>query len=107
MEFNAKITVKQANAQHRPTANTATDEGRFAQIFKNAVKPVNTSPIVPAPATLSNLVPNRSTFFMQNMPIEQRRSAVEEQDFKAQAAALESVTGDRGPVWSQNKANRG
>jgi hypothetical protein len=52
-------------------------------------------------------VPARSIFFLQNMSIEQRRSAVQDEGFTPQAAALESPRGTGGRVLAQNAINGG
>jgi hypothetical protein len=103
MEINAKANVSPPGAGNRTrAANGSADEGPFSQIFKNAVRPAHTTPIVPAPATLTHTALGRSLFFMQNMPLEQRRSAVDEQDFKPQAAALEPQKGAANRVLVQH-----
>lgn len=103
MEINAKTAVSHPGTWSRATAaNTAANDGPFSQIFKNAVKPASSTPLVPAPATLTPLAPTRSVFFMQNMPIEQRRSATEDETFKPQAAALEPQKGAADRVLTQN-----
>lgn len=108
MEINAKPTVNQPGTRNRTTAaSTPADDRPFSQIFRNVVKPENTSSVVPAPATLTQLAPIRSVFFMQNMPIEQRRSAVEDETFKPQAAALEPQKGAANRVLTQNAVSGG
>lgn len=103
MEINAKVTINHPGTGNRTkAANTAANDGPFSQIFKNAVRPAHTTPIVPAPATLTHTALGRSLFFMQNMPLEQRRSAVDEQDFKPQAAALEPQKGAANRVLVQH-----
>jgi hypothetical protein len=108
MEINAKVTVSHpATGNRTRAANTPADDGPFSQILKNAVKPAHTTPIVPAPATLTQLINSRSMFFMQNMPIEQRRSAVEDETFRPQAAALEPQKGAANRLLTQNAVSRG
>jgi hypothetical protein len=103
MEINAK-TVPAHSPAKRPDAEAkaAQPDGAFAQIFRNVGKPATTHPIVPAPATLTHIAPTRSSFFMQNMPIELRRSAVEDEHFRPQAAALEPLKGAGGRVLAQH-----
>ncbi len=66
--------------------------GQFSQILKRAESSRQERSITPASATLSRPVQPRSSFFMQNMSIEQRRSAVEEKGFSARPAAMERVS---------------
>ncbi|MDF2643301.1 MAG: hypothetical protein K0R45_2574 [Pseudomonas sp.] len=108
MEVNARYTTIQPNMQHAEgKLRTPPGDERFAQIFKNAIRPAHPTPAVPAAATLTNLVPARSIFFLQNMSIEQRRSAVQDEGFTPQAAALESPRGTGGRVLAQNAINGG
>lgn len=103
MEINVKTAVSHPGTWSRAVAaNTAVSDSPFSQIFKNAVKPANSTALVPAPANLISLCPTRSVFFMQNMPIEQRRSAVEDETFRPQAAALEPQKGTANRVLTQN-----
>ncbi|WP_241149423.1 hypothetical protein [Pseudomonas viridiflava] len=65
---------------------------QFSQILKRAESSRQERSITPASAALSRPVQPRSSFFMQNMSIEQRRSAVEEKGFSARPAAMERVS---------------
>lgn len=97
-----KPVAKSDTATRAPAASD-----RFAQIFKNAIKPQHATPAIPAAATLTRLIPARSSLFVQNMSIEQRRSAAQEEGFRPQAAALESHKGAASRVLAQNAVNRG
>lgn len=94
-----EIIATTASALSRSTRNASPatpsfEEAPFAQIFKNVTKPAQATLITPASATLSSQVRNaRSTTFMESMPLEQRRSEVEKEDFMPQPAALERSRG--------------
>lgn len=82
-------------------------ESPFAQIFKNAATPARSAPIIPAAATLTPRISSRSTYFMETMPLELRRSAVEDKHFQPKPAALERITGSAGRVLSQGAVGSG
>ena len=108
MEVNAKTATPHTQTKRSDAAaRTSPGDGKFAQIFKNATRPANATPIVPASATLTQQAPARSTFFIQNMPLEQRRSAVEYEGFNPQPAALEPTKGAGGRVLLQNVVSGG
>ncbi|MEE4750958.1 hypothetical protein V2K79_02755 [Pseudomonas alliivorans] len=65
--------------------------GPFAQELKGVESSNARTSIPPASATLNRLTQPRSSVFMQNMGLAQRRSAVEEKGISARPAALESV----------------
>ncbi|MEE4678789.1 hypothetical protein V2K56_03910 [Pseudomonas alliivorans] len=66
--------------------------GPFAQVLKGVESSNARTSIPPASATLNRLTQPRSSVFMQNMGLAQRRSAVEEKGFSARRAALERVS---------------
>ncbi|GFM68842.1 hypothetical protein PSCICJ_49600 [Pseudomonas cichorii] len=93
-----EVKTKTAAAQtaYKPAALERIPEprsSRFAQIFSNAKKAASGpgTAIIPAAATLTRLVQPRSTFFLQSMTPEQRKSAVNDKDFEPRPAALERV----------------
>ncbi|RRV08423.1 hypothetical protein EGJ27_10270 [Pseudomonas sp. v388] len=108
MEINTATTSSQPASKHRDTAvKPPSGEVPFAQIFKNVTKSTNSAPVIPAAAALALQTRTRSTFFMHNMPIEQRTSAVDDENFTPRAAALESVKGAGGRVLAQNAVSGG
>lgn len=66
--------------------------GSFAQVLKGVESSNARTSIPRASATLNRLTQPRSSVFMQNMSLEQRRSTVEEKGFSARPAALERVS---------------
>ncbi|MEG5266025.1 hypothetical protein TRP66_17155 [Pseudomonas sp. JDS28PS106] len=108
MEINATSASALPRLTRKASPATPSAEAApFAQIFKNVTKPTQTTLITPASATLSSQVRNaRSMIFMENMPLEQRRSEVEKEDFTPQPAALERSRGSLERVLTQPGLNK-
>ncbi|WP_439852027.1 hypothetical protein [Pseudomonas syringae] len=92
-----EITTKSAAVQPSPYQPAALERtprsrsGRFAQMLNDVSNQAAKKSAVAASATLGNLAQPRSTRFMDNMNIEQRRSIVEDKDFVPVPAAMEST----------------
>ncbi|MBX8530318.1 hypothetical protein [Pseudomonas cichorii] len=94
MEVKTKTAAPQT--AYKPAALEKMPEprsSRFAQIFSDVKKTAQGpgTAIIPSAATLTRLVQPRSTYFLQNMSPEQRKSAVNDKDFEPRPAALERV----------------
>ncbi|WP_024646756.1 hypothetical protein [Pseudomonas syringae] len=98
MENIAKPALIETITTHRPASLEKIPQsrsGRFGQILSNVVTKMADKPTEAKPATLGNGAPPRSTFFMNNMSLEQRRSAIEDTGFSAQTAAMERIAAPR------------
>ena len=95
------------STRNASAAAPSPEEAPFAQIFKNAFNPTGTTLIVTASATLTSEVRNaRSTIFMENMSLDQRRSEVEKESFMPRPAALEQSKGFLERVLTQPGLNK-
>lgn len=77
--------------------------GQFSQTLKQVESSIPNNTLPPAPATLHRLALPRHSLFMQNMSLDQRRSAVDERGFSARPAAMERVSA---PVVGQAGRSR-
>ncbi|KPY43508.1 Uncharacterized protein ALO49_03820 [Pseudomonas savastanoi pv. retacarpa] len=83
-------TVKPINTNRPAGLETLPQSrsGRFAQILSQRVEDLTAA----EPATLGKHIQPRSTFFMENMSLEQLRSVVDDQRFLPKPAAMERIT---------------
>ncbi|KPC28600.1 Uncharacterized protein ABJ99_4455 [Pseudomonas syringae pv. cilantro] len=89
-----KSALIETDTRHRPAALEKTPESRsarFGQILSNVITQKADKPAQVNSAMLDSAPPPRSTFFMDNMSLEQRKSAVEDKKFSPRPAAMESM----------------
>ncbi|RMO91977.1 hypothetical protein ALQ33_02712 [Pseudomonas syringae pv. philadelphi] len=94
MENIKKSALIETNTRHRPAALEKIPESRsarFGQILSNVITQKTDEPAQVNSAMLGSAPPPRSTFFMDNMSPEQRKSAVEDKKFSPRPAAMESI----------------
>ncbi|MCI3943952.1 hypothetical protein K0038_00957 [Pseudomonas syringae] len=83
----AVTTPRSASLETVPESRS----GRFSQILNQVTTQVADKPAPVASATPGKQTQPRSTFFMNSMSLEQRKSVIDEKGFLPKPAAMESI----------------